>query len=478
VLIIICNKQIPHCIIIQSFTGVELLRVLLANNVGPVLMIAFTNQYMFFICLSRYDTLPFSCSALDHMLSSVLDSEITQKVVRLGSRSADERISQFSIENMEMVQGKSRLDRTFGHHHRALKDVEEEVKKLMIDLSKVKIESNRIIQFLESHYPEFHEHFINPPAWISTIKSINSDDNSEQWKQVGRHGRGEDLDNSMYAHWSSGQDLTFVEVLGRQILPSIPDVVQSDDQSRGNRYSILEHHETTSQHNEDVVELKDDESDISEEDVPEERWTKISLEQTSAVPAQDSSPGDTSLSSQHVQATPPHFVQPSDLRDPAEFFIAHGCDNVPVVPTSNRSLDELLESADIWSMSRSERCSLHDFWIELVQTDLHENQLDEFGRLRQKHADKLRTFNEGKDEVGKLIPTTTRADGLDMAGTAPITSERRHNWLYYNRYDAHFFPFAVTLKHSINNASGAAKLTSLLKVSVSDLESFLCSHSD
>jgi hypothetical protein len=384
---------------------------------------------------------------------------------------------------MEMVQGKSRLDRTFGHHHRALKDVEEEVKKLMVDFSKVKIESNRIIQFLELHYPEFHEYLINPPAWISTIKSINSDDNSGEWKQVGRHGRGEDPDNSVYAHWSSGQDLTFIEGLGRQILPSIPDIVQSDGQSQGNRFSTLEHHETTSQHNEDVVELEDDESDISDEDVAEERWTKINLDQilqTPAVPAQDSSPGNTYLPSQRVQASaPPHFIRPSDLRDPAEFFIAHGCDNVPVVPTSNRTVDELLESADIWSMSRSERHDLNGFWIELVRTDLHENQLEEFERLRQKHADKLRTFNEGKDEVGRLIPITARTDSLDMAGTAPITSERRHNWLHYNRYVcSYFFPFAVTLKYPVNNASGAAKLTSLLKVSASDLESFLCSHSD
>src|ERR1700691_1255739 len=120
------------------------------------------------------------------MLSSVLDAKITQKMVRLGSRSADERISQFSIESMEMVQGKSRLDRTFGHHHRALKDVQEEVKKLMSDFLKVDIDSSSIVQYLELSYPEHHEHIINPPAWISTIKSINSDDG--EWKKVNRHG--------------------------------------------------------------------------------------------------------------------------------------------------------------------------------------------------------------------------------------------------------------------------------------------------
>ncbi|KAJ7346800.1 hypothetical protein DFH08DRAFT_869366 [Mycena albidolilacea] len=57
----------------KSYTGVEILQVLLANHVRLILMIAFTNH------------------ALDHMLTSVLDAGITNKVVRLGSRSADEK---------------------------------------------------------------------------------------------------------------------------------------------------------------------------------------------------------------------------------------------------------------------------------------------------------------------------------------------------------------------------------------------------
>ena len=72
----------------QSYTGVELLHVLFVNDVGPILLIAFTNQ------------------ALDHMLCSVLDAGIMTDIVRLGSRtSADEPIVQYSIETQEMVTG-------------------------------------------------------------------------------------------------------------------------------------------------------------------------------------------------------------------------------------------------------------------------------------------------------------------------------------------------------------------------------------
>ena len=91
----------------------EFLRVVIANKAGPVLMIAFTNH------------------ALDHMLRSVLDARITQKIVRLGSRSADERIAEFSIEHVESVAGRSRLLSAFSTYRRALRDVEDEIKKFM-----------------------------------------------------------------------------------------------------------------------------------------------------------------------------------------------------------------------------------------------------------------------------------------------------------------------------------------------------------
>jgi len=75
----------------KSFTGVELIRVLLANKCGPILLIAYTNQ------------------ALDHLLRSVFDGHVTKRIVRLGGRSADEVVSNLSLESLEMTDQSSLL---------------------------------------------------------------------------------------------------------------------------------------------------------------------------------------------------------------------------------------------------------------------------------------------------------------------------------------------------------------------------------
>jgi hypothetical protein len=343
----------------------------------------------------------FTNHALDHILSSVLDTGMTKKIVRLGSRSANERIAKFSIEDMEMVQGKSRLGNTFSHHHRELKNVEEELKKLMDDFLKVAIASDRITGYLELQYPEHYEHIINPPIWISTIKAVNLEDSDGPWKRIGRNGQGDDLDTSMYACWTSCEDLRFVDALSHPRAPSPNHHVGSAGQ---NMFKALADLETVS-HNDDSAELEDDLSDSDDEkDAVEELWQRIPVAQEPEAPIEaprvPALEVNTQFESSSNSNAPSGYIQPYDLRDPASFFFAHGCDTVPVVPTSDRALDELLDFGDIWTMSQSERSRLHSYWVEVVRTDLRQNQLEDFERLRDKHADKLRKFNEGKDEVG------------------------------------------------------------------------------
>jgi len=87
---------------------VELLRVLVHNKIRPILLIAFTNH------------------ALDHLLGNVLDVGITRKIVRLGSRSADERISEFSLDNILSMKarGNSQSDRIARYQYRVMKEIE------------------------------------------------------------------------------------------------------------------------------------------------------------------------------------------------------------------------------------------------------------------------------------------------------------------------------------------------------------------
>ena len=316
---------------------------------------------------------------------------MTQKMVRLGSRSADERVSKFSIENLEMVQGKSRLDRTFGHHHRELKDVEVEIKKLMSDFIKAEVQSSSITQYLELQYPEHHEHIINPPAWISTIKPLNFDVDDGDWKQVGKGGHQIDVDKSMYAFWRAGEDMAFIRALRQQAAASSP-VSDSGDMQKGNAFATL-------------AELDDNtDSDIDEEDRVEERWKRVQITLESNFPPPMASPliSTPELTPTEAGHTPSEkFIRPTDLLDPMEFFLAHGCDDIPVISTSDRHLEHLLEFGDIWDMSLAERCRLHEFWTLMVRNNLHQNQLEDFERLRRKHSERLKTFNEGKSEVGE-----------------------------------------------------------------------------
>ena len=346
------------------------------------------------------------------MLSSVLDTGITQKMVRLGSRSADERISKFSIENLEMVQGKSRLDRTFGHHHRALKEVEDEIRKLMSDFVKVEVQSSSITQYLELQYPEHYEHIINPPAWISIIKHLNSDVDGGDWTQVGKRGHQMGVDKSMYAFWRAGEDMAFIDALSRQA--AVPSrVADSGDMQKGNAFAALaEVHDFQSNTSGDADEVDDDDSDVDEEDRVEESWKRVQITPEPKSPPSMASPpiSTPQLAPTKVEYYTPSekFIRPTDIRDPMEFFLAHGCDDIPIISTSDCRLEHLLEFGDIWAMSLAERHRLHEFWMHMVRNDLHQNQLEDFERLRRKHSERLQIFNEGKDEVGEQFHVYTR----------------------------------------------------------------------
>lgn len=91
----------------KTFTGVELLRVLFANNAGPVLLLAYTNH------------------ALDHILRAVHDAEVTKDIVRLGSRSKDEVVSQFNLDTISKVQGRGQLNGIVGHLYKDMMEVDE-----------------------------------------------------------------------------------------------------------------------------------------------------------------------------------------------------------------------------------------------------------------------------------------------------------------------------------------------------------------
>ncbi|KAH9048647.1 hypothetical protein EDB83DRAFT_2676911 [Lactarius deliciosus] len=162
----------------KSFTGKEILRVLFASQIKPIVLIAFTNH------------------ALDHMLTSVLDDKITENVVRLGSRATDERIEQYSLYKMEQRSGRRELDRSMGREYAAMKRVEEEMTRIMNRIQLPGLTWEDTEGFLDFHYPQHADSFREPPFWISELLRRADADVSE-----------------VYGFWKYARDIEFIRPL-------------------------------------------------------------------------------------------------------------------------------------------------------------------------------------------------------------------------------------------------------------------------
>ncbi|KAG8761161.1 hypothetical protein FRC11_014303 [Ceratobasidium sp. 423] len=179
----------------KSYTGLELIRVLVKNKIAPILLVAFTNH------------------ALDHMLNGILDAKITQKIVRLGSRtSMDQRLSDYSLDKLERQEDESRLVYAGKSVYREMKILESQMRELMKNISSGKIPSAHIEQYISFAYPHHHgEFFQHVPAWIEAIAPKPSD-SEEGWETVGETPNQE---QSIIDFWLDGGDVQFLETKGQ-----------------------------------------------------------------------------------------------------------------------------------------------------------------------------------------------------------------------------------------------------------------------
>ncbi|KAF9555859.1 P-loop containing nucleoside triphosphate hydrolase protein [Agrocybe pediades] len=407
----------------KSYTGVEIIRVLLANGIGPILMIAFTNH------------------ALDHMLSAVLDANITKKIVRLGRRSNDERVAEYSIETLEMAKNHSRLDRAFTSR-RELKDVQDHINNLMKSVLNTNLEneSEEILKYLSTSYPEHYEHFMYPPAGIKTLQKLTHPDDDEQgaFQTVGRNNKTLVEDRSPYAFWKGYKDLDLI----RSMLPSATTTTsQSKATSSGmaprrqaptlNPFALLtdatvsEPEEDFSDfHSETVSAPIDDSQDVGVEEI----WKTFQHQP----PMDEESPEENVISGPQLRpgkrtnsAIEPEkdntALLSTDFRDVDGFFRSLGFLKTPHIPSTNRDLELLLDDGHIWSMSGVERQKIHQFWVQETRKELAITHKDEFERLRSLHAVKLKETNEMKDEVRRNLLQKMDIIGCTTTGAAQVT---------------------------------------------------------
>ncbi|KAH9048669.1 hypothetical protein EDB83DRAFT_2317412 [Lactarius deliciosus] len=180
----------------KSFTGKEILRILFTSKIRPIVLIAFTNH------------------ALDHMLTSILDAKITTNVVRLGSRTTDERIEQYSLYRLERLAAHVDLDRPIRREYAAMKQVEEEMTRIVNRIQLPGLTWEDAERFLNFQYPQHADFFRGPPFWIAELfRRIREDEiENGEWERVanGKKSSPDEI-SGVYALWKNGRDIEFIQ---------------------------------------------------------------------------------------------------------------------------------------------------------------------------------------------------------------------------------------------------------------------------
>jgi hypothetical protein len=151
------------------------------------------------------------------MLASVLDAKITNNVVRLGSRTTDPRIEQYSLYKLEQRSGRGDLDRTIGREFAAMKRAEEKITHIMNRMQVPGLTWEDAERFLDSHYPQHANSLREPPFWIAErFRRDTEDENLHgRWTQVQQRRKKASRDAEIagvYGFWKNCRDIEFLQL--------------------------------------------------------------------------------------------------------------------------------------------------------------------------------------------------------------------------------------------------------------------------
>ena len=315
----------------QSYTGKELFRIFFDNKIKPIVLIAFTNH------------------ALDHMLSSILDAKITKKFVRLGSRSTDERIAQYSLRNLEQTFTDASTSRQIGREYAIKRKLEEEMRRVMEDIQIPEPSEDQIKEYLQMNWGDHLSMMYDPPFWIAehAARLWESEAEGGEWKVQGKKGKGKEQSHLMgrtyYGLWKRGLDIAFIQ-------PPQPQFVE----------------------------------------VPQSNTQKKKKKKQGGQNVQP-----------NVMVVPPTEKEQEKYQERTfEFFSSLGFgDMVPPVPTDNRPFVQLQDSPAVWAMSLEERKRLAEHWEEEMRRFAYHNYLGEYQRLRELYEDACEKYEAVTDEV-------------------------------------------------------------------------------
>ncbi|KAI0816803.1 hypothetical protein BC628DRAFT_1334253 [Trametes gibbosa] len=330
----------------KSYTAKEILRVLFASKIRPIVLIAFTNH------------------ALDHMVTSVLDANITNKIVRLGTRSTDERIMEYTLDKLEKVAAASNLDRSFKRQYAAMKKLEEEMSRVMTSIRLPLLDWDKIQQYLKIHYPDHADAFEAPPFWIVHLTALMwaEEEQLGEWQDVQRKGgkNKEVVDKSvsrtLYGFWRAGKDIQFLQ---SQPADKATPVGNTKGKGKG--------------------------------------------KQTAPAPDED--------------------VEASLLSNPVAFFASLGFEGMtPPVPARDQPLVNLLADANVWGMSVNERVRLATDWEQRIRMNAYTSHLDHYKYVRDEYREACKNYDDLRDESRRRLLSQNDLIACTTTGAASLTS--------------------------------------------------------
>ena len=150
------------------------------------------------------------------MLTSVLDANITNNIVRLGSRATDPRIENYSLYNLKQRSGNGDLNGTIGREYAAMKQAEEEITRIMNRMQVPGLTWEDAERFLDSHYPQHADSLRGPPFWIAERfrRDVEDEEQHGKWKQVRQRRKKASKDAEIagvYGFWKNCRDIEFIQ---------------------------------------------------------------------------------------------------------------------------------------------------------------------------------------------------------------------------------------------------------------------------
>ena len=292
------------------------------------------------------------------MLTSILDAKITKKFVRLGSRSTDERIAEYSLRNLEKTSTDTSMSRQIGREYVIKKKIEREMYKVMEDIQIPEPSEDQIQEYLQTGWAEHLSMMYDPPFWIAeyATRLWESESKEGDWKVQGKKGKGKEPSHLMartyYGLWKRGLDIAFILPPQPQFAQAEPQKKQKQKQRRGQKQK-----QKQKQTQEDV--------------------------QPSAEPV-----------------PPSQKDQEMYQKRMLEFFSELGFgDSVPPVPSDSRPFVQLQDSPAVWAMSLEERQRLAEYWEEEMRRLAYNDHLEEYESLREVYEDACEKYQAVTDEV-------------------------------------------------------------------------------